>query len=51
MWTLAEFTTARPYQAYAMPVPTVPWMEKLNLHRKADLIRYAIRTGLVDAEE
>jgi two-component system response regulator NreC len=26
-------------------------MEKLNLHRKADLIRYAIRTGLVDAEE
>jgi two-component system, NarL family, response regulator NreC len=26
-------------------------MEKLNLHRKADLIRYAIRTGLVDSEE
>jgi two-component system response regulator NreC len=26
-------------------------MEKLNLHRKADLIRYAIRTGLVGPEE
>jgi two-component system, NarL family, response regulator NreC len=26
-------------------------MEKLDLHRKADLIRYAIRTGLVDAED
>jgi DNA-binding CsgD family transcriptional regulator len=26
-------------------------MEKLNLHRKAELIRYAIRTGLVGAEE
>jgi two-component system, NarL family, response regulator NreC len=26
-------------------------MEKLNLHRKAELIRYAIRTGLVGPEE
>ena len=26
-------------------------MEKLNLHRKADLIRYAVRTGLVGPEE
>ncbi len=25
-------------------------MEKLNLHRKAELIRYAIRKGLVDAD-
>ena len=25
-------------------------MEKLNLHRKADLIKYAIRKGLVDAD-
>lgn len=25
-------------------------MEKLNLHRKADLIRYAVRKGLVDNE-
>jgi two-component system response regulator NreC len=26
-------------------------MEKLNLHRKADLIRYAVRTGLVGPDE
>jgi two-component system, NarL family, response regulator NreC len=26
-------------------------MEKLNLHRKADLIRYAVRVGLVGPEE
>jgi two-component system response regulator NreC len=25
-------------------------MEKLNLHRKADLIKYAIRSGLVDSD-
>jgi two-component system response regulator NreC len=25
-------------------------MEKLNLHRKAELIKYAIRRGLVDAD-